>query len=207
MATSAPLKPSFTPPPEPEPQTAPLEALIEEQRQRQRRRRLGIAVLLLAVGGAAAVYFGVIRPSGSHTSSTFAGPQRLCVANLSGWQSRGVSSPGTPPALLLTNFRFGRTDYLYGHDDPRLRWPRGGILISVANSTAATNAMEPQYRPASTLRIAASDFASFEGVRDLGQEHVRLNGQLLEVWVQARPTTAATTAAANRELANVRVCG
>jgi hypothetical protein len=204
MATSAPPRPPApaTPP------TDPLEALIEEARRRQRRRQLTIAVLLVGVGVAAAVYFGAIRNGSSNQSSSSAGPQRLCVTNLSGWQSRLVSNHGSPPALLLTNFNFGRPDYLYGHTDPKLRWPHGGILISIANWTsAATKAMEPQYRPTSGLGVAAADFASFEGVRDLGQRHVRLNGQLLEVWVQARPTNAVTIAAANRELANVRVCG
>jgi hypothetical protein len=182
--------------------------LIEEARRRQRRRQLTIAVLLLTVGVAAAAYFGAIRNGGSTQSSSSAGPQRLCVSNLSGWQSRVVSNHGSPPALLLSNFNFGRTDYLYGHTDPKLRWPRGGILVSIANWTAsATTAMEPQYRPTSVLRLTASDFAAFEGVRELGQEHARLNGQLLEVWVQARPTNAETIAAANSELANVQVCG
>jgi hypothetical protein len=204
MATSAPPRP---PAPATEPFVDP-EALIEEARRRQRRRRLTIAVVLLGLGAAAAVYFGAIRKGGSNQSSPTAGAQRLCVSNLSNWQSRVVSNPGSPPALLLTNFSFGRTDYLYGHTDSKLRWPRGGILISIANwTTAATKAMEPQYRPTSTLQLTGSDFAAFEGVRDLGQEHARLNGQLLEVWVQARPTTASTIGAANRELANVRVCG
>jgi hypothetical protein len=204
MATSAPPRP---PAPATEPFVDP-EALIEEARRRQRRRRLTIAVVLLGLGAAAAVYFGAIRKGGSNQSSPTAGAQRLCVSNLSNWQSRDVSNPGSPPALLLTNFSFGRTDYLYGHTDSKLRWPRGGILISIANwTTAATKAMEPQYRPTSTLQLTGSDFAAFEGVRDLGQEHARLNGQLLEVWVQARPTTASTIGAANRELANVRVCG
>jgi hypothetical protein len=162
----------------------------------------------VAVGVAAAVYFGAIRNGSSNHYSSVTGSQRLCVSNLSGWQSRLVHHPGSPPALLLTNFGFGRTDYLYGHTDRKLRWPRGGILISIANwTTAATKAMEPQYRPTSALRLTASEFGSFEGVRVLGQEHARLNGQLLEVWVQARPTNAATIAAANNELANVRVCG
>jgi hypothetical protein len=205
MVTSAPPKP---PAPATKPPTDPLEALIEEARRRQRRRQLTIAVLLLAVGVAAAVYFGAIGNGGSNQGSSSAGPQRLCVTNLSGWQSHVVSNPGSPPALLLTNFSFGRTDYLFGHTDPELRWPRGGILVSIANwTTAATKAMEPQYRPTRTLRLTASDFASFEGVRDLGQQHARLDGQLLEVWVQARPTNAATIAAANSELANVHVCG
>jgi hypothetical protein len=167
-----------------------------------------ISGFVLVVGAGAALYFGVIRGNPSGAGRSFAGPQRLCVQNVSGWQSRALRSPGTPPAMLLTNFRFGRPDYLYGHDDPKLRWPNGGILISIANWTsAATKAMEPQYQPTSGLGIAAADFASFEGVRDLGQRHVSLNGQLLEVWVQARPTNASAIAAANRELANVRVCG
>jgi hypothetical protein len=184
--------------------------LIEEARHRQRRRRFLITAFVSLPVVSAAVYFGAIRSDSLSTTRSGSGPQRLCVRNLSGWQSRTVSRPGTPPALLLTNFRFGRLDYLYGHTDHALHWPRGGILISIANWTsAATKAMEPQYRPTSGLGIAAADFASFEGVRDLGQRHVRLNGQgqLLEVWVQARPTNAVTIAAANRELANVRVCG
>jgi hypothetical protein len=190
------------------PPTDRLDALIEEARRRQRRRQLSVAVLLLAFGVTGAVYFGAIRPGGLNQNSSTAGAQRLCVTNLSGWQSRVVSNPGSPPALLLTNFGFGRTDYLYGHTDSKLRWPRGGILISIGTwTTAATKAMEPQYRSTSALHLTESDFAAFEGVRDLGQEHARLNGQLLEVWVQARPTTVSTIGVANRELANVRVCG
>jgi hypothetical protein len=191
-----------------EPHGDPLEALIEEARRRQHRRRFVVSGVVLVVGAAAAIYFGVIRGGPSGAGSSSAGPQRLCVQNVSGWQSRAVRRPGTPPAMLLTNFRFGRPGYLYGHDDPNLHWPRGGILISIASWTSgATKATEPQFRPATGLRISATDFSSFEGVRDLGQRHVRLNGQLLEVWVQARPTNATTIAAANRELTNVRVCG
>jgi hypothetical protein len=185
-----------------------LEALIKQARRRQRRRRWGIAAALIVLASAAAIYLGVIRARGTSTSNSSRGPQRLCVVNGAGWKSRFVSNPGTAPALLLTNFRFGRVDYLFGHTDPKLDWPRGGILISIANWTgAATKAMMPQYRTTPRLGIGASDFASFEGVRILGQRHVRLNGQLLEVWVQARPTTSTTIAEANQELAKVRVCG
>lgn len=207
MSVSAPPKPTAPSLPA-EPQPSPLEALIEEARRRQRRRRLSIAAIVITIGGGAALYFGVIRADVSSSNRSSGGPQRLCVQNATGWQSRAATSPGTPAALLLTNFHFGRVDYLYGHTDQQLRWPHDGILISIANWTSgATKAMLPQYRPTAALRIAASDFASFEGVGDLGQRHVRLNGQLLEVWVQARPTNATTIAAANRELANVRVCG
>lgn len=192
-----------------EPHGDPLEALIEEARRRQRRRRIGIAAFLVVLtGAAAAIYFGVIRSGGSSVGAVFGAPERLCVQSASGWQSRAVSRPGTPPALLLTNFQFGRVTYLYGHDDPKLRWPHGGILISIANWTGATTkATLPQYRPTSALQIAAPDFVSFEGVGDLGVRHVRLGGQLLELWVQAKPTNASSIAAANRELAKVRVCG
>src|SRR4051794_25822786 len=103
MVTSAPPKP---PAPATKPPTDPLEALIEEARRRQRRRQLTIAVLLLAVGVAGAVYFGAIRNGGSNRGASSARPQRLCVANLSGWQSHVVSNPGSAPALLLTNFSF-----------------------------------------------------------------------------------------------------
>lgn len=167
-----------------------------------------IAAVLLVAAAGAGIFFGLVRDNGRSTSSSGNGSERLCVQNEPGWKSRTIGLPGTPPGLLLTNFHFGRVDYLYGHTDNELRWPRGGILISIANWTSsATTAMEPQYRPASTLSIASSDFTSFEGVSDLGQQHFRLKGQLLEVWVQARPTNASTIAAANRELSNVRVCG
>jgi hypothetical protein len=185
-----------------------LEALIKEARRRQRRRRWGIAAALIVLAAAAAICFGVIRPHGTSTSNSSVGPRRLCVVDGAGWKSRFVSHPGTAPALLLTNFRFGRVDYLFGHTDPKLDWPRGGILISIANWTgAATKAMLRQFQPTSRLGIGPADFAAFEGVRNLGQRHVRLNGQLLEVWVQARPTTSTTMTDANRELSRVKVCG
>jgi hypothetical protein len=185
-----------------------VEALIEEARRRQRRRRIVVALFVLAACVAAGIYFSLIRSGGSRTAAGGPRAGRLCVKNQSGWKSRAVHRPGTAPALLLTNFRFGRLDYLNGHTDHQLRWPHGGLLISISDWTqAATNAMKPAYRPTNALQIAPADFHSFEGVRNLGQRHVRLDGRLLELWVQARPTTAATVAAANRELAGVQVCG
>jgi hypothetical protein len=67
--------------------------------------------------------------------------------------------------------------------------------------------MKREYLPTDRLRIAAPDFSPFESVSNLGQRHVRLDGRLLDVWVQARPTTATTIAEANRELADLQVCG
>ena len=67
--------------------------------------------------------------------------------------------------------------------------------------------MRPMYTPTPLpLRIRARDFTSFEGVRLLGRRQVRIGNRLLEVWVQARPTTRATIAHANRALAGVRPC-
>jgi hypothetical protein len=108
-------------------------ALIEEARRRQRRRRLGIALVLVGAGATAAVYFGAIRGDHSTRGGSASGGGPLCVKNESGWKSRSVQRPGTAPALLLTNFRFGRTDYLNGHTDYQLQWPRGGILISISD--------------------------------------------------------------------------
>jgi hypothetical protein len=186
------------------------ELLIEEARRRGRRRRVGSAIVLLVAGGltAVAVYVGVTRTDRSAVADGAPAAGGLCVKPASGWQSRSVQRRGSPPALLLTNFRFGRAAHLNGNDDPRLRWPRGGILISINDWTgSATSAMRPLYQPAAKLRIAARDFSSFEGVSSLGQQHVLFGGRLLEVWVQARPTTATTIAEANHELARVNVCG
>ncbi|MFL5961736.1 MAG: hypothetical protein ACJ757_02425 [Gaiellaceae bacterium] len=132
----------------------------------------------------------------------------LCAQSERGWKRRVVQRPGNVSALLLTNFTFGRVDYLYGHTDRKLRWPGGGILISITDWTgAATKAMKSEYPSSGRLRVAAKDFAPFEGVANLGQRRVRFEKHLLELWVQARPTTIRTITEANRELARVSVCG
>jgi hypothetical protein len=206
MATT--LQPK-APPTQPAGPPPDVEALIEEARRRQRRRRVGVAIaLVLSAIAAAGLYFGAIRTGGSNSTAGAPRAAHVCVKDDPGWKSRSVQRPGTAPALLLTNFRFGRLDYLNGHTDHQLKWPRGGILISISDRPqAATTAMRSEYRLAGQLQIAARDFSSFEGVSNLGRRQLGLNGRLLEVWVQARPTTASTIAAANRELAGVRVCG
>jgi hypothetical protein len=207
MATT--FQPNAPPPPPARPPSSDVEALIEEARRRQHRRRLRI-VIALALGATAAVglYLSAIRTGGANSTAGAPSAAHLCVNNEPGWKSRSVKRPGTAPALLLTNFRFGRTDDLNGHTDHQLHWPHGGILISISDWTpAATSAMRAEYRPTSQLQIAARDFSSFEGVSNLGRHQLRLNDRLLEVWVQAHPTTAATIAAANRVLGDVRVCG
>jgi hypothetical protein len=206
MATT--LQPK-APPTQPAGPPPDVEALIEEARRRQRRRRIGIAIALaLSATAAAGLYFGATRTGGSNDTAAAPRAAHVCVKDQPGWKSRSVRRPGSAPALLLTNFRFGRLDYLNGHTDHQLKWPRGGILISISDWTqAATTAMRSEYRPVDQLQIAARDFSSFEGVSNLGRHQLRLHDRLLEVWVQARPTTALTIAAANRELAVVQVCG
>jgi hypothetical protein len=66
--------------------------------------------------------------------------------------------------------------------------------------------MIPNFPKARSLRVTSRDFASFEGISLLGRQMAALDGRLLEVWVQARPTTAATIADANRALARISVC-
>lgn len=132
----------------------------------------------------------------------------FCVAPAPGWHARAFELRGATPTVNVSNFPFGRVEYLSGNDDPKLRWPRGGILITVHDWTAgATAAMRPEFpRTTLPLRLAPRDFASFEGIRVLGRRQVRIGGRLLEVWVQARPTTRTTIARANRALARVRPC-
>jgi hypothetical protein len=167
----------------------------------------GIATALALIGLAVGIFaaFGSHR----HARASDAGPPggHLCVRNTQGWRSLTDARPGIAPTLVLTNFRFGRLDYLYGHTDRQLRWPSDGILISIADWTrSATDAMKTNY-PNRPLQIGARDFRAFEGVANLGQRHVTLRGHLLELWVQARPTTAATIRAANAELRGVHICG
>jgi hypothetical protein len=161
----------------------------------------GLAAILVA-----SLYLAFGR-GGASARSAFGGG-RLCVVAPSGWRTTIARLPLAPPTLALTNFRFGRMAYLYGHTDPRLRWPRGGILISVSDWTRSSAAsMRSNYAPSALpLSLARDDFAPFEGVRDLGQRSVEVDGRLLQVWVQARPTTAATIREANRALAGVRPC-
>jgi hypothetical protein len=183
------------------------EALIREARARRRRRRIAAAAATGVVVILAAVLYLALGRGGASTRGAFGGG-RLCVAAPSGWRQTVARLPLAPPTLVLTNFRFGRMAYLYGHTDPRLRWPRGGILISVSDWTRSSAAsMRSNYAPSAfPLSVARGDFAPFEGVRDLGQRSVEVDGRLLQVWVQARPTTAATIRAANRALAGVRPC-
>jgi len=173
--------------------------LIAEAKERARRRRLLALGAVVVVAAAVGTTYGV-RSSGNSRG--------VCVTAPPGWRTESLHQPGVVPTLRMTNFAFGRPDYVGGHDDPKLHWPAGGILISIGDWTgAATPAMRSAYPPiAGSLRVRARSFSSFEGVRNLGQLHVSFQGRLLEVWVQARPTTPSTIAAANRALAGVGVC-
>ena len=184
-----------------------LEALIKEARAGQRRRRRSIAAILAASAAIAVLVVSAVSARSLSLAGHASGAV-LCASPPSAWKQRMSRAPGVTPALELTNFHFGRAAYLNGHDDPALRWPHDGILITISDWTAsATKSIRAKFQSVGGApQLAASDFSSFEGVPYLGRRLVRWRGKLLEIWVQARPTTPATIAAADRALSTVRLC-
>jgi hypothetical protein len=142
--------------------------------------------------------------SGSGTSGT-----PLCVKLPKGWKSAWLPSPAAadPPALALTNFRFGKSSLEWGLLDPHVHWARGDVMVVVADWTkAASTAFRSAFFP-SALRVRRTDVARYGTFPvKIGHRLIKTDGRLLEVWVEARPPTASTLAAANRVLAGVGVC-
>jgi len=147
------------------------------------------------------------------TTAPKSGPQAagaaLCLTRPRGWKSDWVPSPspGQPPALELTNFRFGRSSLEWGLLDPHVHWASGDVMVVVADWTkAASHAFRSAFFP-SALRIRRTDVARYGTFPvKIGHRLIKSDGRLLEVWVEARPPTPSTLAAANRVLAGVRVC-
>ena len=107
-----------------------------------------------------------------------------------------------PPTVVLTNFRFGRMDDLYGLTD-RFNWPANGVTVAVRNEDPpdAPNAK------GGALQLTARDFGGLEGsTQPSGQIAVRSNGRTLNAYVEVGALTPATIAAANAALAGVRTC-
>ena len=172
-----------------------LDPLIAEAKERARRRRL-LALGAVVVVAAAAVGATIgLRSTGNALG--------VCATAPSSWKERTVNLPGpAPPTVVLTNFRFGRLDYVFGLGDDTLRWPRGGVAIAVMNEGPSAT---PRFR--SSLRVRASDFGAFEGMRHPFVERaIRSNGRVLDAFVEVGSVTPATVAAANQALAGVRVC-
>ena len=174
----------------------PLEVdpLIADAKRRARRRRL-LLVLVAAAAVAAAATATLETRSGAAATG-------VCVTVPSGWKERIVRGVGLePPTAVLTNFRFGQMDDIYGLGTP-LRWPRTGVMVAVSNSGPATPASLR-----SELHVDRSDFGSFEGMSRPGTSFaVHANGRVLSAFVEVGTVTPATIAAANRALAGVRAC-
>jgi hypothetical protein len=115
---------------------------------------------------------------------------------------RTVSDPSLGlPTVVLTNFRFGRMDDLYGLTD-RFHWPADGVTVAVSNSPADGPPVSP-----GPLRLTRGDFGGIEGsTQPSGQIVVSSGGRNLVALVEVGALTKATIAAANRALAGVRTC-
>jgi hypothetical protein len=141
---------------------------------------------------------------GSRTGGT-----PLCVTSPKGWKSAWIPSPAVadPPALVLTNFRFGKSSLEWGLLDPHVRWAGGDIMVVVADWTkAASPAFRSAFLP-SALRVRRADVVRYGTFPvKIGHRLIKTGGRLLEVWVEARPPRASTLTAANRVLAAVGVC-
>jgi hypothetical protein len=173
----------------------PLEVdpLIAEAKRRARLRRV-LAVMLLVVIGSAAAATLSLRSGGNALA--------LCATPPSGWKEHTIPRTSTTVAtLVLTNFRFGRLDYLYGLGAP-IEWPARGAMIAVSNEGPDAT---PPFRRA--LTVGGGDFAGFEGMRwPAAEVAVRSHGRVLDAYVELRAVTPATLAAANAALAGVHTC-
>ena len=178
--------------------------LIAEAKQRARRR-----YLLLALGVAVvAAALGTALETQSRGNSL-----GLCATIPSGWKVRrttnGVTNPVfTRPAIVLTNFRFGRTIDLYGLTD-RLNWPANGVTVAVINEGRVN--YEGRHNdsdlPEGPLRVSRADFRGLEGsTQPAGGVTVRSQGVRLGAYFEVGALTPATIAAANQALASVRTC-
>jgi hypothetical protein len=172
-----------------------LDPLIAEAKERARRRRLR------ALGAVAAIAAAAIGTTfGLRSSARALG---VCATPPSGWRERTVTRTSLgPPAIVLTNWRFGRMEDFYGLGGAAKHWLAGGVTVVVLNEGPA--ATPPIGR---ALRVTYADFGRFEGMRFPSAEvAVRSHGRVLNSYVEVGTVTPATIAAANRALAGVQVC-
>jgi hypothetical protein len=177
----------------------PLEVdpLIAEAKERARRRRS----LALGVFVVAAVAIGTTLALRSPSRVNSLG---ICATVPSGWQERTVNDPSLgPPAVVLTNFRLGRMDDLYGLTD-RFDWPANGVTVAVRNAPAGSPSLNV---PPGPLRVQRRDFGGIEGSTQPGAPiAVGSNRRILDALVEVGQLTPTTIALANEALAGVRTC-
>src|SRR5262249_19530325 len=126
----------------------------------------------------------------------------VCATTPPGWQQMSVTNiPNQPPTVVLTNFRFGRMNDLYGLTD-RFNWPGNGVTVAVINYGRRNEHLSE--RP---LSVTRADFGGLEGsTQPSGEISVRSNGLVLYAYFEVGKLTPATIALANQALAGVRVC-
>lgn len=173
-----------------------LDPLIAEAKQRARRRHL------LALGAVVVVAAAAVGTTyGLRSSGNFRG---ICATAPPGWKQQTVTNIALgQPTVVLTNFRFGRTDNIpYGLTTPN--WPAGGVTVAVSNWGSAAKPFGP--RP-HVLRVERASFGGIEGVSlPAAGFQVESNGRLLGAYVEVGALTPSTIAAANAALAGVRTC-
>jgi hypothetical protein len=173
-----------------------LDPLVAEAKARARRRRLlALGAILVVAAASMGTAYG-LRSSGNALG--------VCATVPLGWKVRTVFNfpLPAPPTVVLTNFRFGRMDDLWGFTDPSLDWPANGVTVAVSNDGPA----EPSVKEG-PLRVSRTDFGPFEGVRtNFAQATISSHGRILDAYVKVGALTPATVAAANQALASVRTC-
>ena len=89
---------------------------------------------LVAVVVVAAVAVGATYELRSSSANSLG----ICATAPSGWKQRTPNLAPTPPTVVLTNFRFGRMDDVFGITDPNLVWPANGVHRRRRQLAAAT---------------------------------------------------------------------
>ncbi len=175
-----------------------LDPLIAEAKDRARRRRFVAIGALVAVAAAA-----LGTTYGLRSKASSAAVRGLCATVPSGWQARTITNPAiSVPAIVLTNFRFGRMDDLYGLTD-RFDWPARGVTVVVSHGFVGALA-SPGALP---LHFTRRDFGGIEGsTQPAGQIAVLSNHRVLNAYVEVGKLTPTTIALANEALAGVRTC-
>jgi hypothetical protein len=105
------------------------------------------------------------------------------------WYSRLTPRNGvnTVPAITVGNLRPGRFAYMLGHNDPRLRWPRDGVLISVVDWSGEQTAGMHFPRASLPLRVPPENVGTLEGIPQghaFARVQARVRCKRLEIWVQ-----------------------
>jgi hypothetical protein len=171
--------------------------------RRCRMRRFVVLVLGCAIG----VLAPPAAQGDSGTSFRFRG---ITMGFPGTWHQRLTprNDMNTVPAITVGNLRPGRFTYMLGHNDPRLRWPPGGVLISVIDWSGEQTAAMHFPRATLPLRMPPENVGTLEGIRPghaFARVQARVRCKRIEIWVQfgRSLTTPETVARANALLGSL----